>query len=156
MVVLAFSCEKVFMMDISKKIEKIFQLFWSSFSLLFRVVFEFIPKLIVKTGGKWKKQRNFVCPGCNNHRVSTDKEHTRIVGECQYPHVATIEWKCPACDLRKPFKDKRHELLPGSCRFATTRADQTTRAQAVPRTGKHPRDPAIPASCRACRRPSHE
>ena len=88
---------------------------------------------------------NHVCPGCNNHRVSTDWEHTRIVGECKYPHVATIDWKCPSCVLRRPIGDGGHDLLPGSCRFATTRAVQTPRAQAVPRTGKHPRDASTPA-----------
>ena len=35
--------------------------------------------------------------------------------------------------------------MPGSCRFATTRAVASSRAQPIPRTGKHPRQPGLPA-----------
>jgi hypothetical protein len=58
------------------------------------------------------------CPGCNQRRVSTDPQHTRVPGVCRYPHVETQTWKCPACISHLPAHDERHTKVDGECRAA--------------------------------------
>ena len=77
------------------------------------------------------------CPGCRYRRSRNDWTHTRVIGECGYPHDEPQLWECEACMDHLPRATGEHLLEPGKCRFATN----PKRAYA-PRRGHHPRDPA--------------
>ena len=82
------------------------------------------------------------CPGCRHGRANDDWTHTRVVSECGHPHTEPYIYECEACMRHYDARDSRHLLTPGKCRYRTADA---TRSYA-PRTGRHPRPPAIPAS----------
>ena len=50
----------------------------------------------------------------------SDWDHTRVVGECSYPHDDPWIPACSACQDRLPAMDFRHRFLPDDCKFATT------------------------------------
>lgn len=57
------------------------------------------------------------CLGCKHRRARTDPEHSRIIGECSYPHDEPIVWKCAGCRQRKNKSDDAHTHIPGECRM---------------------------------------
>ena len=57
------------------------------------------------------------CLGCKHRRAPTDPEHSRIIGECSYPHDEPIVWKCVGCRQRKNKSDDAHTHIPGGCRM---------------------------------------
>ena len=81
------------------------------------------------------------CLGCRHYRARNDPEHNRKVGECGYPYDNPEIWACDACLEHKPRLDQKHTYTPSECKWATAQV----RSHA-PRTGRHPRDPATPAS----------
>lgn len=81
------------------------------------------------------------CDGCRLRRAVDDWTHSRIVGQCGYPHHSPYIYECEACVRHYSSEDSRHLLIPGKCRYVT----QPGRAYR-PRAGRHPRSPATPAS----------
>ena len=57
------------------------------------------------------------CFGCKHRRARTDPEHSRIIGECSFPHDEPIVWKCAGCRQRKNKSDDAHTHIPGECRM---------------------------------------
>lgn len=80
------------------------------------------------------------CPGCRGRQSKFDPRHTRMIGECLWPDVTPVIWDCPACKKHRPFGHPDHTHGP-DCKHAVI-----SHRVGVPRTGKHPRAPARPAS----------
>ena len=76
------------------------------------------------------------CLGCKHRRARTEPEHSRIIGECCYPHDEPIVWKCVGCRQRKNKSDDAHTHIPGECRMTIAQERRS-----VPRRGHEPRDP---------------
>ena len=76
------------------------------------------------------------CLGCKHRRAHTDPEHSRIIGECRYPHDEPIVWKRVGCRQRRNKSDDAHTHIPGECRM--TKAQER---RSAPRRGREPRDP---------------
>ena len=54
--------------------------------------------------------RRYKCDACRWHWVSTHPKHSRIPGECRFPHVTPIDYPCKGCRLNLPFHDLQHTL----------------------------------------------
>ena len=76
------------------------------------------------------------CLGCKHGRARTDPEHSRIIGECSYPHDEPIVWKCVGCRQRKNKSDDAHAHIPGECRMTIAQE-----CRSAPRRGHEPRHP---------------
>ena len=74
------------------------------------------------------------CLGCKHRRARTDPEHSRIIGECSYPHDEPIVWKCAGCKQRKNKSDDAHTHFPGECRMTIAQERRS-----APRRGHDPR-----------------
>ena len=79
-------------------------------------------------------EESFKCPGCRWRTRRDDPAHTRVEGECKYPHDIASEWTCAGCKKRSARFSHEHTYQPNECRWATapTRGSQ-------PRKGAHPR-----------------
>ena len=78
---------------------------------------------------EWRK-----CNGCLWRARRDDPAHTRIQGECKYPHDVAVTWTCGGCKARAPRYNNSHSYLPGECRWATA-PERAGKA----RKGAHPR-----------------
>ena len=76
------------------------------------------------------------CLDCKHRRARTDPEHSRIIGECSYPHDEPIVWKCIGCRQRKNKSDDAHTHIPGECRMTIAQERKS-----APRRGYELRDP---------------
>ena len=74
------------------------------------------------------------CLGCKHRRARTDPEHSRIIGECSYPHDEPIVWKCVGCKQRKNKSDDAYIHIPGECRMTIAQERRS-----APRRGHEPR-----------------
>jgi len=81
------------------------------------------------------------CLGCSSLRYRGDIDHNRKVGECSYPYDEPDIWACDACLLHRNRLHHTHTQKVGECKWPLV----PLRA-AHKRKGKHPRDPAQPAS----------
>ena len=94
------------------------------------------PPLSARVVGR----KDSTCPGCRSNIESTSPKHTRERGQCHFPDVQPVEWPCPGCQKGASRANAEH------------RRDETCRWSIAPnragsaRKGKHPRDPAQPAS----------
>ena len=80
------------------------------------------------------------CNGCKFGRHMDHHQHTRIAGECRMHGIPKIIWRCQACrtgNIKLAHTDPTYDR--GACRFHGV----DPRRQGTPRTGHHPRDPAI-------------
>lgn len=77
------------------------------------------------------------CPACKGNQSKYDERHTRIPGECKYPHIETPTWTCPGCINKEGRWTKNHTYIPGECKHF----DQQTR---MPHTKARTRYPAPP------------
>ena len=77
----------------------------------------------------WRK-----CDGCRWRVRRDDPAHTRVVGECKYPHDTTETWNCPGCKTRSPRFHHTHNYKQADCKWATAPSRSS-----VPRKGAHPR-----------------
>ena len=80
------------------------------------------------------------CPGCRGRQSKFDPRHNRVEGECKWPHVTAKSWSCPGCQKHRSFGDSMH-TLDETCKHAVL-----SHRTGVPRSGRHPRAPAQPAS----------
>ncbi|MCS5670999.1 MAG: hypothetical protein NZ577_03985, partial [Vicinamibacterales bacterium] len=85
------------------------------------------------------------CIACKRRWRMDHKDHSRIDGECKYPHVESRTWECPACDANLPRNHPDHNDKVGECRWVL--ADHRTFAprSSGKRRGAHPRDGRLPA-----------
>ena len=63
-------------------------------------------------------------------------EHSRIIGECGYPHDEPVVWKCIGCRQRKNKSDDAHTHIPAECRMTIAQERKS-----APRREHEPRDP---------------
>ena len=84
----------------------------------------------------------YSCPGCRGHIRKEDPRHVRDE-TCKFRDVPSIEWSCVGCRRHKDRSDPSH-TLDENCRWAAAR--MVLEGAGRPRTGHHPRDPAVPAS----------
>ena len=86
------------------------------------------------------------CTGCEIYRGKEDWEHTRILGQCRWPHDDPFIPSCPGCIRRKPMSDPDAHTHTSGCRanFDKARAVGTRTFQ--PRKDTHPRDPGDASS----------
>ena len=84
----------------------------------------------------------YSCPGCRGHIRKEDPRHVRDE-TCKFREVPSIEWTCVGCRRHKDRSDPSH-TLDENCRWAAAR--MVLEGAGRPRTGRHPRDPAVPAS----------
>ena len=81
------------------------------------------------------------CPGCNHvTRPRNDWTHTREIGQCSYPYDEPWIPTCESCIRRLQREHHGHTGREG-CRNQI----KATR-MGLPRQGRHPRDPARPAT----------
>ena len=74
------------------------------------------------------------CLGCKHRRARTDPEHSRIIGECGYPHDEPVVWKCFGCKQGKNTSDDAHAHIPGECRMTIRSAGAQKCAKTRTRT----------------------
>ena len=84
----------------------------------------------------------YSCPGCRGHIRKEDPRHVRDE-TCKFREVPSIEWTCVGCRRHKDRSDPSH-TLDENCRWAAAR--MVLEGAGRPRTGRQPRDPAVPAS----------
>ena len=84
------------------------------------------------------------CPGCRRHVFAEHPSHTRVVGECNYPHHTSVEYQCPACARGGGRAASGHTLKAGECRMADP-GYRGARASGP----RYARDPRVPASTAA-------
>jgi len=84
----------------------------------------------------------YSCPGCRGHVRKEDPRHVRDE-TCKFREVPSIEWTCVGCRRHKDRSDPSH-TLDENCRWAAAR--MVLEGAGRPRVGRHPRDPAVPAS----------
>ena len=84
----------------------------------------------------------YSCPGCRGHIRKEDPRHVRDE-TCKFRDVPSIERTCAGYQLHKDRSDPSH-TLDENCRWAAAR--MVLEGAGRPRVGRHPRDPAVPAS----------
>ena len=67
------------------------------------------------------------CPGCRAHAYRRDPRHSRIEGECKFPHDTPDSLKCIACTRNLPSHHPTHTRITGECHWA----EATTRLGSV-------------------------
>ena len=85
------------------------------------------------------------CKGCRNFRGRTNWDHSRVIGQCQYPHDEPYIPDCEGCLTYKGHDHQSH-FEPSGARKRECMVDTKRSREYAPRSGKHPRDPARPAS----------
>ena len=85
------------------------------------------------------------CKGCNKSRARNNWEHTREIGQCKYPYDDPVIPECEGCQKYRHRDNKLHFDASG-VRLKSCVCDTKQERNFAPRTGKHPRDPATPAS----------
>ena len=66
--------------------------------------------------------------------------HTRVVGECSYPHIRTVVRNCRGCRNRRQKYHSQHSWRPGDCQWAPAQAPGH-----VPPERRVPHEPLPPA-----------
>ena len=99
-----------------------------------------------------EERKELKCKGCRGKQRFDHPLHNRIKGECLYPDVEANVWNCPACKKNLPrivrdregtaVIDQPHTFGP-DCQWSIHAVRE---GASVPRLGKHPRDPRIPAA----------
>ena len=82
------------------------------------------------------------CRACRGSRNQKDSRHTRSPGGCRWSHIPHVDWICPGCAKHKTASHQLHTFKEGECMHHSFK-ESTARRE---RQGRHPRDPAIPAS----------
>ena len=95
------------------------------------------PSIKVGPGGREPKQKTEFrwnkCDGCRWRARADDPAHSRVVGECQYPHVEPVVWPCEGCKSRCARWHHKHTYKDGECKWATA-----PYRQSKARSGQHP------------------
>ena len=82
------------------------------------------------------------CPACRGHVRREDPRHTRAEG-CRFREDVAVDWSCDGCKKHRHRSHASH-TLDENCRWSIARA--VSEGASRERSGRHPRDPRVPAS----------